>query len=76
MAPVHRRDAEKHGRVLTQRGCDRAGAELSDIAGAPAAPQRAEDAQDESVDVEEGQGVGHDIPGGPRPRVGEGVQVR
>jgi hypothetical protein len=69
-APVHRGDAEEHGRVLAQRGCDRVGGEPSDIASAPAAPQRTEDAEDQSVDVEEGQGAGHDIPGGPRPRVG------
>ena len=72
---VHRRDAEEHRRAVAQRGGRRGGLEAAEVAQLAAAAQRAEHADHQPVHVEQRQAVGEDVVAGPRPGVGERVEV-
>ncbi len=75
-AVVHRRDAEHHGRAVVQLPCHALGAEAAQVSHRAAESQRAQDAEDQPVHMEQRQPVHEDVVAGPLPGVGERVQRR
>ena len=72
-----RRHAEEQGRPVLAHGRGVGGrGGPPDVHQPRPEPQRAEDAEHQPVDVEQGQAVGEGVVGGPLPRVGETVEAR
>ena len=74
--PVHRGDAEHHGRARGQLVGHGLGREPADMAERTTDPKRPHDTQDEAVDVEQRQAVGQHIVRCPCPDLGQRVEVR
>ncbi len=71
---VHRGHPEQHRRPVVQLPGHALGGEPAQVAYDTAAPQRAEDAEDQPVHMEQRQPVHEDVVAGPLPDVGQRVQ--